>query len=125
MTLISSVLDSIPTYIMSMLPIPSKVKNQIDKIRRSFLWKGSYEDHKFHLVKWEKVIMPKQHGGLGIRDLKKHNKSLLMKWWWRYAQEPISIWKEVVHAKYGRKTDGVPSRIMTLMELDFGSTLTN
>jgi len=103
LTLINSVLDSIPTYIMSMLPIPSKVQNQIDKIRRSFLWKGSYEGHKFHLVKWENVIMPKQHGGLGIRDLKKHNKSLLMKWWWRYAQEPTCIWKEVVNAKYGRQ----------------------
>ncbi|WMV40381.1 hypothetical protein MTR67_033766 [Solanum verrucosum] len=65
-TLINSVLDNIPTYIMSMLPIPSKV--QIDKIRSSFLWRGSYEGHKFHLVKWENVIMPKQHGGLGIRD---------------------------------------------------------
>ncbi|WMV44892.1 hypothetical protein MTR67_038277 [Solanum verrucosum] len=71
--------------------------------RRSFLWKGSYEGHKFHLVKWENVIMPKQHGGLGIRDLKKHNKSLLTKWWWRYGQEPTSIWKEVVNAKYGRQ----------------------
>ena len=60
LTLIKSVLDSIPTYIMSMLPITSKVHNQIDKIRKSFLWKGSYEGHKFHLVNWENVIMLKQ-----------------------------------------------------------------
>lgn len=25
-----------------------------------------------------------------------------MKWWWRYAQERTSIWKELVNIKYGR-----------------------
>lgn len=45
--------------------------------------------------------MPKQQGVLGIRELQKHNKSPLMKWWWKYAQELASLWEEVVIAKYG------------------------
>ncbi|XP_070005716.1 uncharacterized protein [Nicotiana sylvestris] len=59
------------------------------------------EGHKFHLVKWATVTQPKSLGGLGIRDLSKHNKSLLMKWNWRYGQEGTSLWKEIVKAKYG------------------------
>lgn len=103
LTLINSVLDSVPTYIMSLFPMPSKVQKHLDKVRRSFLWEGNSDAHKFHLVKWSKVIQPKKQGGLGIRDLTKHNKSLLMKWWWRYGQETTSLWKEVVNAKYGKQ----------------------
>lgn len=43
LTLISSVLDSILTYIMSLFPMPSKVQKQLDKIRRSFLREGNSE----------------------------------------------------------------------------------
>nr|XP_009779409.1 PREDICTED: uncharacterized protein LOC104228625 [Nicotiana sylvestris] len=35
-TQINSVLDSIPTYIMSLFPMPSKAQKQLDKLRRSF-----------------------------------------------------------------------------------------
>jgi len=66
-TLINSVLDSIPTYFMSLFPMPAKVQNHLDKIRRDFLWEGNSKDHKFHLAKWAKVTMPKQFGGLGIK----------------------------------------------------------
>lgn len=35
-TLINSVLDPLPTYIMSLFPIPSKVEKRLDKLRRNF-----------------------------------------------------------------------------------------
>ncbi|XP_075099232.1 uncharacterized protein LOC142176070 [Nicotiana tabacum] len=70
LTLINSVLDSIPTYFMSLFPIPVKVQKQLDKLRCSFLWEGNSKNHKFHLVKWVKVTLPKSLGGLeGIRKL--------------------------------------------------------
>lgn len=103
LTLINSVLDSIPTYIMSLFPMPSKVQKHLDKVGRSFLREGNSDAHKFHLVKWSKVIQPKKQGALGIRDLTKHKNSLLMKWWWRYGQETTSLLKEVVNAEYGKQ----------------------
>ena len=39
-TLINSVLDSLPTYVMSLFPMPTKVKERLDKLRRDFLWTG-------------------------------------------------------------------------------------
>jgi len=101
LTLINSVLDSIPTYYMQLFPIPGKVLEQLDKIRRDFLWEGNSEKHKYHLVEWPKVLLPKLQGGLGIKDLALHNKCLLMKWLWRYTQEEHVLWKDVVSAKHG------------------------
>ncbi|KAF3654186.1 hypothetical protein FXO37_16616 [Capsicum annuum] len=101
LTLINSVLDSISTYYMTRFPIPSKILKQLDRIRRDFLWEGNNKDHKFHLVKWIKVVRPKQMGGLDIKDLALHNKCLLMKWIWRYIQVDQALWKEVIKAKHG------------------------
>lgn len=39
--MITSVLDSIPTYYMSLLPIPCPVLKQLDGLRRLFLWQGN------------------------------------------------------------------------------------
>ncbi|XP_060212175.1 uncharacterized protein LOC132639770 [Lycium barbarum] len=101
LTLINSVLDSLPTYYMALFQIPTGVLEQIDKLRRDFLWEGNSEDHKYHLVKWEKESLPKFQGGLGIKDLAAHNKSMMMKWLWRFNLEDAGLWKDVVIAKHG------------------------
>lgn len=46
-------------------------------------------------------LRSKDRGGLGIRDLRKHNNSLLMKWLWRYNKEGQALWKEMIRCKYG------------------------
>lgn len=100
LTLINSVLDNIPTYSMSLYPITSKALKQLDKIQRNFLWEGNISSHKFHLVKWDKVLLPKSLGGLDIRDLALHNQCLLMKWLWRYTCADQCLWKDVIIAKH-------------------------
>ena len=37
-TLIKSTLSSLPTYFLSILPIPGKVANRMEKLQRDFLW---------------------------------------------------------------------------------------
>jgi len=96
-TLIKSTLSNLPTYFLSLLPIPSSV---------DFLWGGIGEEFKFHLVNWSKVCSPISSGGLGIRNLRFFNKALLGKWLWRYVHERESWWKSVVDAKYGSTRDG-------------------
>ncbi|XP_059301796.1 uncharacterized protein LOC132053699 [Lycium ferocissimum] len=41
LTLINSVLDALPTYMMSLLPIPRGIEKKINKVRREFLWHGN------------------------------------------------------------------------------------
>ena len=66
-TLIKSTLSSLPTYFLSILPIPRKVVNYMEKLQRDFLWNSISGDSKLHLVKYTKVCKPMQVGGPGIR----------------------------------------------------------
>ena len=49
-TLIKSALSNLPTYFLSLFPIPASVANQITRLQRSFLWSGLGDKPKFHLV---------------------------------------------------------------------------
>ena len=56
-TLIKSPLSNLPTYFLSLLPIPVKVANCMEKLQRDFLWSG-IDAPKVPLVEWHKVCMP-------------------------------------------------------------------
>ena len=105
-TLIKSTLSSLPIYFLSILPLPRKVANHMEKIQRDFLWSGISGDLKVHLVKWAKVCQPMQIGGLGIRCLRSFNSALLSKWLWRYDLETNALWRRVIKAKYGKVWGG-------------------
>ena len=100
-TLIKSTLSSLPTYFLSLFPIPARVAHRLEKIQRDFLWNGMGEETKFHLVSWSNICGPIQHGGLGVKDLQRFNKALLGKWLWRYGMDRAALWRQVVAAKYG------------------------
>jgi hypothetical protein len=68
--LIKSTLSNLPTYLLSLLPIPVAIAKRIESIQCDFLWGGMGEEFKFHLVKWRKVCSPIREGGLGILNLR-------------------------------------------------------
>lgn len=72
-------------------------------MRRNFLWHGNKEKKGFHLVKWKKLTISILEGGLGIRNLRRQNKCLLMKWLWRFTREEQTLWGRVIRAKYGKE----------------------
>ena len=108
LTLIKSTLSSLPTYYLSLFPLPVSIARRIEKLQRDFLWGGVGDDHKFHLVNWKQACSPIPHGGLGIHNMLLFNKALLGKWLWRYVNEIDSLWRRVVDCKYGsqRRGDG-------------------
>lgn len=44
--LINAVLDAMPTYLMSLFPIPVNVVDRIDALRRNFIWKGNSDKRR-------------------------------------------------------------------------------
>jgi len=102
-TLINSVLNALPTYMMSLFPIPTGVINRLDSIRRNFLWNGNKERKGYHLVKWKALTFGKNLGGLGIKNLKIQSKTLRMKWLWRLNKENQLLWGNIIKAKYGQE----------------------
>jgi hypothetical protein len=69
-TMIRFIFSAIPVYLLIAVNVPKWVIKAIDKIRRSFSWKGRKEvNGGCCLVAWEKVVRPIHHGGLGIPSL--------------------------------------------------------
>jgi hypothetical protein len=106
-------ISSIETYAirifyLSFLKIPILVWKKIRRIQREFLWGGKGSRKKISWVKWDVVCQSKRLGGLGIRDLRTMNISLLAKWRWRLLQDDHALWKAVLKSKYG---DAVIGRV--------------
>jgi len=99
--LIKSTLSNLPTYYLSLFPIPLGVANKIGKLQRHFLWGGLNEEFKFHLVKWSQICSPMQFGGLEIRNMCKFTQALLGKWLCQFTTKREVFWRLVVEAKYG------------------------
>ncbi|KAL4179299.1 hypothetical protein AMTRI_Chr13g119350 [Amborella trichopoda] len=98
-TLIKASLANTPIYFMSLFQIPASVSKRIQQLMRNFLWSGSAETKKFHLVSWNKICTHKKKEGLGIRDLRNQNWALLGKWW-RLANHENQLWMQVIRSKY-------------------------
>jgi len=49
-TLIKSSLSNLPTYYLSLFPIPVCVANRIEKLQQDFLWGGIGKEFKYHLA---------------------------------------------------------------------------
>ncbi|WMV49343.1 hypothetical protein MTR67_042728 [Solanum verrucosum] len=113
LTLVSSVMDSIPSYMMSLFPIPASVTDRLDVVRRNFTWKGSEDKKKYHLVKSEELLESKKGRGLNITKLHRHNKSLMMKWLWKFASPEEALWKEVIRSKYGMQDGWITKEVTT------------
>jgi hypothetical protein len=54
-------------------------------------------------MNWDRVIMPKYLGGLGIQRLKVMNKTCLMKLEWSLRDGVGALWVDVLIEKYARE----------------------
>ncbi|CAJ2631177.1 unnamed protein product [Trifolium pratense] len=100
-TLINSVLSSLPLYFFSFFKAPVCVLKELVNIQRKFLWGGSSENKKICWVSWDTICLPKEKGGLGIKNLNLFNQALLSKWKWRGICEPNSSWSKLLAYRYG------------------------
>lgn len=99
--LIRSVLSSLPVYFLSLFKMLVGIARSIDKIQSNFLWGGTELRRKIHLVSWKEACLSKLQRKLGVKNLRKVNDFLLIKWWWRYGREENASWKQVLCSKYG------------------------
>jgi len=91
--LVRFVITTIPIYLLIAIRVPKWFIRAVDKIRRSFLWKGRKEINGGScLVAWEKVMRPIDLGGLGIRNLEIMGWALQMRWLWIEKTKPNRPW---------------------------------
>jgi hypothetical protein len=77
--LFESSLSSLPNYTMGVYLLPNEVHHKMDLVRANFYWDLGNKK-KYHMVKWDDLAKPKDHGGLGFRDTRLMNECLLSKW---------------------------------------------
>lgn len=82
-TLINSILAGLPLYYFSFFKAPKKVIKELTRIQQNFLWGASDEVRKTAWIGWSKICLPKESGGLGIKNMEIFNVALLSKWKWR------------------------------------------
>jgi len=76
------------------------VYKKVVRIQRDFLWGGVGNGNKLARVKWRKICRPKAKGGLGVKDVRMVNISLLAKLKWHLLWCDRLLCKEVLIAKY-------------------------
>jgi hypothetical protein len=68
--MIKSVLQSIPSYMMSIFRLPNTLLDEIEKMMNAFWWgNGGANNKGMHWLSWDKLSVHKRHGGMGFKDL--------------------------------------------------------
>ncbi|GJW76620.1 RNA-directed DNA polymerase, eukaryota [Tanacetum coccineum] len=111
LTLIKSVLGSMPLFHMSIFKVPSSVLKRLESIRSRFFRGHDIGSNKAAWVKWSDVLAPKKLGGLGVSSLYALNRGLLFKWLWKFYAQATSLWARVIKAIHG--VDGNIGRRIT------------
>ncbi|GJT33965.1 RNA-directed DNA polymerase, eukaryota [Tanacetum coccineum] len=101
LTLLKSVLGSMPIYHMSIFKVPMKILHRMESIRCHFFNGIERNSKKAVWVKWNKVLAAKERGGLGVSSLYALNRALLFKWVWRFSTQKDSLWARVIQAIHG------------------------
>ncbi|GJT45441.1 RNA-directed DNA polymerase, eukaryota [Tanacetum coccineum] len=101
LTLVKSVLGSMPIFHMSLFKVPSGILHKLESIRKHFFNGHEVSSRKISWVNWNKVISPKEKGGLGVSSLYALNRGLLFKWVWRFLTQGSFLWARVIKAIHG------------------------
>jgi ribonuclease HI len=98
--LLKAVIQAIPTYSMSIFLLPKGLCSEINSMMQKFWWGNQENGSHIHWMKWSRMGLSKNQGGMGFRDLVCFNKALLAKQGWRLIKSPESLAGKIIRAKY-------------------------
>lgn len=104
--MIKSVLQSIPTYFMSLFLLPSSLEDEVESLTSGFWWGGSGATGRgMRWLAWDKLCIDKDRGGMGFRNLYVFNVALFGKQGWRLMHNPNSLVAQLCKSKYFPRCD--------------------
>uniref|UniRef100_A0A803Q7E0 RNase H type-1 domain-containing protein n=1 Tax=Cannabis sativa TaxID=3483 RepID=A0A803Q7E0_CANSA len=86
---------------MSVFLLPFEIGRNMKQHMENFWWKTSNsKDNIIHWMSWERLSKHKSAGGMGFRNLRHHNLSLLGKQGWHFLTRPDSLASRIFKARY-------------------------
>nr|GEU92420.1 RNA-directed DNA polymerase, eukaryota, reverse transcriptase zinc-binding domain protein [Tanacetum cinerariifolium] len=95
LTLLKSVLGSMPIYHMSLFKVPKKVLHRMESMRSYFFNGAELSSKKSVWVKWKHYLASKDKRGLGVSSLFALNRALMFKWKVKSCY-PL-LWLDIIH----------------------------
>ncbi|XP_060960654.1 uncharacterized protein LOC133031222 [Cannabis sativa] len=110
--LLKTIIQSLPTYAMSVFLIPLGICEDIEKLMAGFWWKTtSSKGRGITWMSWERMTASKDEGGMGFRCLQEFNLAMLAKQGWRLLCQLKSLIGRVFKAKYFPHTDYLSAKL--------------
>ncbi|PNX86022.1 ribonuclease H, partial [Trifolium pratense] len=110
--MIKSVLQSIPSYIMSVYLLPDSIITDIERMLNSFWWGGGTNNKGIRWLAWDRLARPKSEGGLGFRNFQAFNMSMVAKQAWNFVAKPHTLVARIYKARW-KIGDGSKIKIMS------------
>jgi hypothetical protein len=111
--MIKSVLQAIPSYVMSIFLLPSNLIDSIEKMINGFWWGngGSSSSRGIHWLSWDKLTFHKTKGGMGFRDLTTFNLAMLGKKGWKFQTQPECLVTKLFKARYFPRNEYIDAKL--------------
>jgi hypothetical protein len=98
--MIKSVLQAIPSYVMSVYLLPDSTIKDIERMMNSFWWGGGTNNKGIRWLAWDRMTHSKNQGGMGFRDLHAFNLAMIAKQGWNIMTKPHTLVAKLYKARY-------------------------
>ncbi|KAJ9558242.1 hypothetical protein OSB04_012856 [Centaurea solstitialis] len=99
--LIKAVAQAIPVYCFNVFLLPTTLAEEIERMINSFWWGSKQSGGKgINWLRWEKLSVQKEFGGMGFRDFHGFNLAMLGKQGWKIFTNPDALVTRIYKAKY-------------------------
>ncbi|CAN0888737.1 Transposon TX1 uncharacterized 149 kDa protein [Linum grandiflorum] len=102
--LIKAVAQAIPTYFMNTFLFTDGMIKEIERLMNSFWW-SSGGGGGVRWMRWERLSVRKEFGGMGFRNPLSFNLAMLGKQGWKLLTDPNALVSRIYKAKYFPKVD--------------------
>lgn len=94
--LIKAVIYSMVNFWLSAFVFPKSCLKEIESLCRNYLWSTNPNAHSSAKVAWKDLCLPRNEGGLGLRNFYLWNKALMLRlvWWQLGKQGLFTKWYE-------------------------------
>lgn len=98
--LINSSIMALPSYYLSVYPIPNLAIDKLSCSARKLLWANGSNGSIMSMVSWNNTTLYKAEGSLGIRNLRLAKHSWMAKNLFNFLNRNDNIWVDIMRKKY-------------------------